>query len=470
MSSIDISFPTGDGTEKSFIVCGERPTVLVRICVKNAREQVSNFLAMLDSITIKPVKQPMYKHVNRMRSVDSFISEKTLNSHISSAPSSPLRRNIVFSPTDIQSTRMDAQDAFLIDEDTIGIQFSPLIDSDLEFIEAAATFKVIVYEKIPIDLLNSTFIREPKLGASFLRKVVEESDSVGYRIELLKTVETDIDIKRVLSASLVTTKLDNRTVMLDFILVPDFKDILASITSIVLDIKDATGGTAGLISSYKIIADSCFLLERNDGKLSNRTALTGSETFSWICRLVRERLPVEFFSERRDFRVFAQLQAEIDGTRVDLCFERPIDLRGLFHIDQSTQDITIRFTTLADTVHLAVPFEVSLLIKNDSDRAFDFALSIDHKIRGESERKGASVYERWKEQSTAPFICLETDRNLGLVKPKACRETMLRFIPLREGSHFLLPIELTLLDKDRHQRVIKIVDAHKILVTNKIGA
>ena len=65
---------------------------------------------------------------------------------------------------------------------------------------------------------------------------------------------------------------------------------------------------------------------------------------------------MEFFGEKRDFRVFAQLQAEIDGGRANICFECPIDLKGLFHIDQSAQDITIRFTTLVDTVYLNVPF------------------------------------------------------------------------------------------------------------------
>lgn len=470
MTSVDISFPSSETTERSFLICGERPTILVKLHVKHAQEQVSNFLAMIDSISIKPIKHPFYQQANRMRSVDSFLSDKTSQSYMSSALSSPIKRDTTLSPTDLQHTQIDTQDAFLIDEDTIGIQFSPLIDSELEFSEATATFKVIVYETTPIDLLNSTFIREPRLGASFLRNIVEESDSVGYRIEVMKTAERSIDLKRILSASLVTAKLDNRTAALDFILKPEFKDILANIKSIELNIKDVTGGTAGLISSYKIIADSCFLLEMNDDKLSECNILTESEAFSWTCRLVRERLPVEFFSEKRDFRVFAQLQAEIDDVQVNPCFECPIDLKGLFHIDQSTQDITIRFTTLADVVYLNVPFHVSLLIKNDSDRVFEFELEVDHKVQKGQRRKDGSVYERWKEQSTPPFICLETEQRLGPVKPKSCRETTLRFIPLKEGSHFLLPIKLTLSDIDEQHRVIEVVDAHKITVTNKVSA
>ena len=170
MSSVDISFPTNDSTNRSFIVCGERPTILVKISVRNAQEQVSNFLAMIDSITIKPVKHSMYQHANRMRSVDSLLSDKTFNSYTPSALSSPVKGNNALSPTDIQHTQVDALDAFVIDEDTIGIQFSPSIDSELEFAVATAVFKVIVYEKTPIDLLNSTFIREPRLGASFLKR------------------------------------------------------------------------------------------------------------------------------------------------------------------------------------------------------------------------------------------------------------------------------------------------------------
>ena len=116
------------------------------------------------------------------------------------------------------------------------------------------------------------------------------------------------------------------------------------------------------------------------------------------------------------------------------------------------------------------PLQVSLLIKNDSACGFDFELAVEHNTQKDSKMEGGSVYERWMKQSTTPFICLESDRNLGVVRPKACRETVLRFIPLREGTHFLLPVKLTLSDKDKQQRIIRVADAHKIIVTNKANA
>ena len=158
-----------------------------------------------------------------------------------------------------------------------------------------------------------------------------------------------------------------------------------------------------------------------------------------------------------------------DG-QVSLGFECPIDLKGLFHIKQSSQDITVRFTTLADVVHLNSPFDVSLLIKNDSERAFEFELAVDHKSQGDARRRDGSVYERWREQDAIPFICLEMRQHLGVIKAKACRETLLRFIPLKDGAHFLLPIKLLLSSEEGEQRrVIEIVDAHKVVVTNKSG-
>ena len=164
-SVVEISFPSEDDTERSFIVCGERPKLVVRIRVKDAGERMSNYMAIIDSITIKPMKQhPLYQLTNRMRSVESLLSDTASLSRMSSTLSSPARRDVALTPTDIQQSQLNAQDAFLIDESTLGIQFNPLIDSDLEFSEASVTLKVTVYERTPIDLLSSKFIREPRLG------------------------------------------------------------------------------------------------------------------------------------------------------------------------------------------------------------------------------------------------------------------------------------------------------------------
>lgn len=287
VDSLSVIFPAiENGTpdvskERSFLACGEHARILVLVRLRSAASDPSLFSAVLDSLTVAPVStQPLQKlvpsqlSIHKMKSVESLLSEISTSSHastginsqLSSMPGSPKKGpksplSVASSPQTSEGPR-EAQYAtpFAIDSTTIAIPIDLRVDSEQDFVEAKASFRVTVYEHVEISLISS-FLAEPRLGAAYLRRIVDESKTVTHRLEAINSVEKSIPLKRLISAELQTEKKDARNASFVVKLTPH-SEVRMTVTEASLNIRDASGGLPGLVSRYKLIAEECFMLDR----------------------------------------------------------------------------------------------------------------------------------------------------------------------------------------------------------------
>ena len=415
--------------EKTFWVFGERVDLEVRISVPNAKDNVDSFFAAIESVEYKE-KTALNKlglH-QRMRSVESLLS--SASSQTGSLIASPKMKEQDFSV-------LRKETAQVIDDNTLMITLHTNLDTELEFQVGEATIKVVVFEKSSFDLLRSSFIRDNKSGAAFLRQIVKESgSSVGHRLTQVLSLEKTIELRQLLEVSLDTARIDQQLAGIDVTIksLEPLKEIL--LKNIKLAIRDTDGSTA---------ANACFILEPSEILPSVLT----ENTLSWTCRLVRERLSLEYFTEKRDFKACLLIAVELDGKPTSMSFECPLNLNTLFKLDEETRDIAVRFLTLEPDVQIFKPFYVSLSIKNNTSHDHHFILK-------ESKGSPVSVVERCSREPA--FLLLEFASDLGVIKSGACFDIELRLLPLKKGSQYLPDLVL------QSHRCIEILKAHLISV------
>lgn len=290
VDSLSVIFPVIEGDtpdasrERSFLACGEHANILVLVKLRAGTGDPSLFSAVFDSLTVTPVSaQPLQRGappqlaIHRMKSVESLLSEISTSSHASTginsqlssmlgsprkSPKSPLA-TASLSPAGEGPRETQYSTPFAIDATTVAVPIGLRVDSEQDFVEARAAFRVTVYEHVEISLISS-FLAEPRLGAAYIRRIVDESKTVTHRLEAVGSVEKSIPLKRLISAELQTEKKDARNASLTVKLTPH-NEVAMAIAEASLNIHDASGGLPGLVSRYKLMADECFVLDRLEG-------------------------------------------------------------------------------------------------------------------------------------------------------------------------------------------------------------
>lgn len=184
--------------------------------------------------------------------------------------------------------------------------------------------------------------------------------------------------------------------------------------------------------------------------------------------MLAEKLPADFFAGMRDFRVQVELHGIAGANPICLLFECPIELKRLFGVDQEAHGLHVKLTLIPDRVVLNTPFFVSVLITNDSQHLLNLRLTVEHFLERQHnvpQQYANKMLNEWLRHvsETPAFLCLDSStQSLGVIKSNACREVLLKFVPLKPGEHFLPSIKL--MDCTEDALVMQATDLLKISV------
>lgn len=164
--------------------------------------------------------------------------------------------------------------------------------------------------------------------------------------------------------------------------------------------------------------------------------------------MLAEKLPADFFTGTRDFRVQMEVRGVAGANPMCLLFECPLELKRLFGVDREAHGLHVKLALVSDRVVLNAPFFASVLVTNDSQQSPDLRLVVEHfsDRRHDAPQQYANrMLNEWLRHAaeTPSFLCLDpSTQRLGVIEANGCREVLLKFVPLRPGEHFLPSIKL----------------------------
>lgn len=383
--------------------------------------------------------------LHKMRSIESLLDvdkkhefkEKTIGSTVS-----PLMTTVSDKPVLLLSS------IYLPDIiDDVGLSSSALV-----------TLNVSLYKHVPINLMSS-FLKEPRLGAAYIRSLIEKeitqqehSEKIMTRLELVAKLETSAPIRQLVKqVNMHLERESNKSflVTFDLIFAHDHlsakidKNSCASLFSIDkanIEIKTVVPFASSMHLNQIIFFKKLDDIDNNPGLLR------------WRCTVVKGTIEDLFSSINLDLNMRLSLQCCYNSSTLNLFYESPFDIRTIFYSTKiehpttalySSFPIQVDLQDIPNEIILNNPFDLDLLLINKS-QVTDYTLHLQllpfQLIRNTNE---GSLVDSWIEHvytSPPPFLPLQSNYYVAKLEHKSCTILTIRFIPMTEGTWYLPPI------------------------------
>lgn len=282
-------------------------------------------------------------------------------------------------------------------------------------------FTVSIYESSEkatlLDSLSDKSLRQASRQLSAL--LVQEGSTEEPSLTLVQSLKKSLELVNPIDASLSILRSDKSTMMITELSPTEQFDADNPLIIEYFELTFVSDHARKLLNQF-------FKIENYPGDQTEYPiSLQFRETFAF-CHVVKVFQSSDLSSLVQDLRVQACIIGKYMSKDIKLELELPVNIGELVEQRRAEMSITVECQSVPMHVTLGVPFTVEYVIRNNE-------------LPGNDGKDLAAIFPVNSEQG---LIALESELTLGTLQPGEIRTFPVKYLPLREGRHYINDIRV----------------------------